>query len=80
VKLEARTTQVTIVPEGERLFSEQATILTIEDEAAGEFLRIEQPRDKNTEKNEIRISPEEWPTIRETMDQLIKECREHGEA
>ena len=37
---ETRVTQLTVAPEGEAIFSEAATTITIDDEAAGEFVKV----------------------------------------
>lgn len=71
---ETRITQITIVPEKEPLFSESATKVSIEDEAAGEFVVIRQSA--STENGKIAINPGEWPAIRDAVERMIKECRE----
>jgi hypothetical protein len=69
----ARPTEVTVLPEGDRLFSEVATHVRIEDESAGEFLEIEQSG-MEAEAWKIRISPEEWPALRQVIDEMIVQC------
>ena len=69
-----RLTQLTVLPEGEPIFSEMATQITIEDEATGEYVKVWQIRD-HAEKGIIEISPEEWPTLRDAIDDMIFECR-----
>lgn len=71
---ETRITQITIVPEKEPLFSETATEISINDEAAGEFVVIKQSA--STENGMIAITQEDWPAIRDAIDRMIKECRE----
>lgn len=71
---ETRITQITTVPEGEPLFSESATDISIDDEAAGEFVVIKQSA--SMENGKISINPDEWPAIRDAIDRLIQECRE----
>lgn len=70
---EARVTRLTVVPKGEPTFSEQATSIEIEDEAAGEFLRVSQYRGDG--KVGVLITNEEWPQIRAAIDRMIAECR-----
>ena len=74
MKYITRTTQKTMLPEGENIFCVEATVITIVDEAAGEFLEIKQ----NTEDGERRllVDPSEWPTLRAAIDDMIGECRE----
>jgi hypothetical protein len=68
------TTQLTVMPEGEPIYSPRATTITIEDEAAGEYVKIEQrPDDK--EAGAIYISPEDWPELRDAINQMIEACR-----
>ena len=74
-KSEIRTTAIVVAPEGEPLFSEMATRISIEDEAAGEFVEINQDA---PECGKIKIDPDEWPTIRKAIDQMISECRVIG--
>jgi hypothetical protein len=65
----SRPTQWTVMPEGEPIFNEQVTVITVEDEAAGEFLRLQQHHveDKGT----IFIDPSEWPVLRQTLDEAF---------
>jgi hypothetical protein len=66
-----RITQITVVPDGEPIFSERAVTISIRDEAAGEFVVVKQLTD---DPQEIAIDPEEWPALREAIDEMIKEC------
>ena len=66
---EIRTTALTVMPEGGRLFHETATRVSIEDEAGGEFIVVEQ------EAGKIRIDTGEWAKIREAVDRMVGECR-----
>lgn len=73
-KYTQRVTQIMVAPDGEPIFAEMAITVTIEDEAAGEFVFVEQyGRD---EPGKIAISPEEWPALRAAINRMIKECRE----
>lgn len=60
-------------PEGHPLFSELATEVEIEDEAAGEFVVIRQIREDSS--CEIRIDAEEWKTLRSVIDKAVKLCQ-----
>lgn len=68
-----RVTRLTIVPAGEPIFSEQATHVEIDDEAAGEFVRVtQQPGStEDPDSRAIRIEPTEWPAIRHAIEQLL---------
>jgi hypothetical protein len=70
---ETRALSLIVLPEGEAIFSEQATTITIEDDAGGEFIVIEQQGLADAGK--IRIDPMEWPAIRGAIDRMIGECR-----
>lgn len=70
----SRITQMTIAPEGEPIYSEMATDICIEDEAAGEYIVLKQvTRNDGT----IAINPEEWDVIRTTIDQMFAEIKAH---
>lgn len=74
-KYETRTTTVTVIPEGQSLFDEWASQISIRDEAAGEFVEVEQFHDKKGE-TVLKVDPVEWPALRAAIDTMIAECRE----
>ena len=61
-----------VLPENDPIFSEQATTIRIEDEAAGAFVCVSQCTDKN--ESEIRLTTEEWPEIRRAIDKMMLVC------
>lgn len=65
-----RVTQCTVVPEGEPIYAEQATQVTITDETGGEFVLIEQEDGRA-----IRICRAEWPAIRRAINRMMRECQ-----
>lgn len=66
------TTRLTVVPEGEPIYSEMATHVDMQDEAAGPFVELAQIGKIGDEgRSVIRIDLEEWPTIRGAIDQMI---------
>ena len=69
----SRITQMTIAPEGEPIFSEMATDICIDDDAAGEYIVLKQV----TRNDSIAINPEEWDAIRATIDQMFAEMKAH---
>ncbi len=71
---ETRVTALTVAPKGEPTFSERATVISINDEAAGEFVEISQPALDGLKK--IALDCDEWPAIRDAVDRLIAECRD----
>lgn len=72
--MKTRVTKIIVVPEGDPIFSEEATHISIEDEAAGEFVKVSQISDLS-EKGIIGISPEEWPALRNAIDAMVAACR-----
>jgi len=72
-KYKTRATSWAVLPKGETLFSEMATVITIDDEAGGEFVTVEQVA--MTESRKVAFNPEEWPAIRAAIDHAISECR-----
>ncbi len=70
---EKRVTQITVAPENEPIFSEQATQITIDDESGGEYLKINQ----HHERNEFLLTPEEWPAIKEAIEEMLAICRSY---
>ena len=71
--MKIRTTQLTIAPEGLPIYSEQAFIVTIDDDAGGEFLLI-RSNIESLAAGTISVAPDEWPALREAIDRLIAEC------
>ena len=71
-KYETRVTQLTIAPPGQPLFSELAITVTLEDEAAGEFIVIQQHDD---DCGKIAIGPDEWPALKAAVERLLKGVR-----
>jgi len=68
-----KTTSVTVLPEGEPLYSEMATEIKMTDDEGGwEFVEVVQSG--RTDVGKICIAPEEWPAIRDAVDSMIKQC------
>jgi hypothetical protein len=57
------------------LFSERATTISIVDEDAGEFVEVSQSPD-NQDAGKITIDKDEWPSIRDAIECLLRQCRE----
>lgn len=70
---ETRVTQIVVCPPGEQLFSEMATTVQIQDEAAGEFVEVSQ---SGPEMGKIWVNPEEWPALRAAINRLMRQCRD----
>lgn len=66
------TTRLTVVPEGEPIYSEMATHVDMQDEASGAFVELVQVGQiGEAGRNVVRIDAEEWPAIRGAVDQMI---------
>ena len=75
-EIETRVVKVMIAPKSERIFSEMATFVEIDDEAAGEFVKVSQPITDRSAEFAVFINKDEWPHIRDAIDKMIKECRD----
>lgn len=71
-KYQTRVTSLAVFQEGETLFSEMTTTVSIDDEAAGEFVVVEQVG--RTDIGKIAINPEEWPALRSAINRMVKQC------
>ena len=68
-----RTTRLTVMPDEEPIFSETATHIEIEDDGAGEYLRItQQSGSTDVKEQSIMVTPEEWPHVRQAVETLIE--------
>jgi len=47
-----------------------------DDESAGEFVKVSQPLTYKSAEFAIFINKDEWPSIRDAIDNMIKECRD----
>jgi hypothetical protein len=72
-----RVTRLSVLPPGESLFSNQCTHLSIVDEAAGEFLEIEQQHDDPAHQGSLLLTSEEWPAIKQAIETLLSEIQKH---
>ena len=69
-----RVTRLSVLPPKEPLFSEQCTHITIVDEAAGEYLEIEQQSGSvDVKAQTIKVTPEEWPALKQAAETLLAE-------
>ena len=77
-QLITRTLKIAILPKGEPVFSEKATIIEIDDQAAGEYLQITQQYESDrVAPGQITIDPDEWQTIRDGIEMMMEEIRKH---
>ena len=68
---------LTILPQGEPIFSEQATTVALQDEAAGLFVEVTQ-HDGRPDRKGIAIMTDEWPMIRQAINEMVIVCTERN--
>ena len=69
---ERRIISMIVLPKGEPIYSELATTITIEDESAGEFIKISQT---TSDEVELAFDREEWLAVRDAVDLMFDMCR-----
>jgi len=73
VEYETRTTQWTVGVKGERLYNELGyTIEIMDDGELAEYLEVS----THNGHGDLRIDKQCWPTLREAIDKMLKECRD----
>jgi hypothetical protein len=75
MKYKKRITAMTVLKDGEALISETATLISIVDDGAGEYLSISQSGGSVV--NAINIDPGEWIELRSSIDQMFAEMKEN---
>ena len=73
LEMETKIVSVVVKPAGEPIFCEQATKVSIDDEAGGEYVTVSQ-HPNNRDLQTIAINPCEWPAIRAAIDDMIGRC------
>jgi hypothetical protein len=74
MKYITRTLKICILPENQPIFSDMATTIEIEDESAGEYVKVAQPN-TNEESKSLLITRDEWPQIKAGIETMLAECR-----
>jgi hypothetical protein len=78
MKYTSRITQITALPVGEPIFSERATVISIDDEAAGEFITVKQQMDYSSQMDQtVTFDPEEWDEVKGVVDQMFKDIKDY---
>jgi hypothetical protein len=72
------TLSLVIKPKGDPIYSEMATVVGMRDDGSGPYVSISQCYDCK-ETGEIRLCEEEWPLIKEAIEQMLEECRIQNE-
>lgn len=67
----SRVAAILVCREGDPIFGELVTKIEIDDQAAGEFIKVVQERGGEKERQEIEIDREEWPIIRDAINKLV---------
>lgn len=73
MKYIAHTHSIMVMPRSEPIYSEQATIISLDDEAAGPFITVAQ-HGHIDRVGKISITQEEWPALRKAIDEMIVLC------
>ena len=76
--MEIRTLSIAVMPDNARIFDQNTTTVSIEDEAAGEYVKVAQCND-GVEPGVIKIDPTEWPAMRDSITRMIDQCRKDKE-
>jgi hypothetical protein len=67
---------MTVLPAGQPIFSETATHVEIQDEAAGEFVKVYQEGGHTDFQKFITLDKDEWLVVRDAIDRMFGECRD----
>jgi hypothetical protein len=71
-KFELRVASMVVCPEGEPIYSDACTVVSIVDEGDGEYVCVTQ----HDEAPGLYIDAALWPDLRETIDHMIAKCRQ----
>ena len=74
IMFSTHTTALVVTPVGKGLLHEAATEVKIDDEGVGPFVVISQMH------GQVAINPDEWPAIRDAVEQLLGVCDKLEEA
>lgn len=78
MKHTSRITQITVLPVGEPIFSEKATVVSLDDEAGGEFITVKQQMDFSHERDQtVAFDPEEWEEVKGVVDQMFNDILDY---
>ena len=78
MKYTSRITQITVLPIGEPIFSERATVVSLDDESGGEYITVKQQMDTTAEMNQtVAFEPEEWEEVKGVIDQMFKDIKDY---
>lgn len=69
-------TAITVLPEGQDIYSEMATMISIYDVGGGPYVTVRQ----KGRTGGFDVSLEEWPAIRDAIEKMLETCEELGNA
>lgn len=69
-KYHAIPARIIVKPVGADIFDETATVVEVEDESAGPFVKVSQPGDEREDAS-IAIEGPEWPLIRDAIQKMM---------
>jgi hypothetical protein len=69
---EIRVLSKIMLPKGNPIFSESAIICSIEDDAAGEYIKLTGLSEPG---GEVCIDPHEWATLRAMIDSMVDDIQ-----
>ncbi len=72
MKYELYKSGIIVKPQGEPIYSEMATNITIDDESGGVYICVTQ---NSVGSGKILINPDEWPAIKAAVDEMFVECK-----
>lgn len=72
--MNARPIKWLVAEKGKNLFDPEAYVVEIEDEAAGEFVKVTGQSDEDS--GTIAINPDDWPHLRAAIDDAVSQCRD----
>lgn len=61
-------TTITIKPKGKKLYSDEATRISIDDTGGGMFVAVSQGH------HEIGINPDEWTMLKDAIERMMAVC------
>lgn len=70
-----KITAITICPDNGAMVSEYSTVITIDDEGAGEYIRVTQPYAEG-QKEGVCFTKEEWPKVKKAIEKMMKNCKD----
>lgn len=73
LELQSRPVSWVLVPKRGPIFDESGYTVSIEDDAGGEYVKIESHDDDGSA---ITVDPEQWPKLRALIDIVAKQCQD----